>query len=90
MPNNVKATKMENFQIIQKHKIPVTKLKLFISSKLRENVNLPKNFDKIFTENFRLSPKQYRTHKTSIKILSNFFGRLTFSRKNGDIKDFSN
>ena len=41
-------------------------------------------------ENFRLlSPKQRRTRKKSKKILSNFFGRLTFSRKNGDIKDFS-
>ena len=50
---------------------------------------LPKKFDKIFTENFHLlSPKQRRTRKKSIKILLNFFGRLTFFRKNGDIKDF--
>ena len=62
-------------------------LKSLIFSFLRENINLPKKFDKILFEIFHLlSPKQCRTCKNWIKILSKIFGRLTFSWKNGDIR----
>ena len=63
-------------------------LKSLISPFLRENVNLPKKFDKNYIYSFTC-----QTIKTLVagicvfggfknRFLSNFFGRLTFSRKN--------
>ena len=62
---------------------------------LRENVNLPKKFDK----NLFLNPPKTQIPVTKVFIVWHvknkcnfcqiFFGRLTFSRKNGEIKDFS-
>ena len=62
---------------------------------LRENVNLPKKFDK----NLFLNPPKTQIPVTKVFIVWHvknkcnfcqiFFGRLTFSRKNGEIKDFT-
>ena len=50
-----------------------------------------KKIDKIFIDFLRvLCCLGDNKRKFSVKIRSNFFGRLTFSRKNWNIKDFMN